>query len=265
MDSAHIKRIHANSCKHCGRSNHLASDCRFKSAKCHNCGNTGHIAPVCRQPRKPRKFEVGGEDSSKRFSRPHKKSAKSTKYVSSADPAMNTETSDEGDQDELSVFTVRNPESIQPIMTEVIINGKNVSIEVDTGAAITLISQATWKNLFPKLTLQKSRVTLKTYTAEKLRVLGQREVSVEHNGQKKLLIVTVVDGDGPPLMGRDWLKHLRLDWHRIANINAAQNQLEELLSECDEILQDELGTVKDYQANLLLKKESFSGPEVFHS
>ena len=35
-------------CKHCGRKNHEAYQCRFKSAKCHNCGKQGDIATVCR-------------------------------------------------------------------------------------------------------------------------------------------------------------------------------------------------------------------------
>ena len=34
-------------CKHCGRKNHEAYQCRFKSAKCHNCVKQGHIATVC--------------------------------------------------------------------------------------------------------------------------------------------------------------------------------------------------------------------------
>lgn len=52
-------------CKHCGRKNHSAASCYFKSAKCHNCGKPGHIASVCRAPKKkPRKggdFKQGGK------------------------------------------------------------------------------------------------------------------------------------------------------------------------------------------------------------
>ena len=39
-------------CKHCGRKNHEAYQCRFKSAKCHNRGKQGHIATVCRALKK---------------------------------------------------------------------------------------------------------------------------------------------------------------------------------------------------------------------
>ena len=49
-------------------------------------------------------------------------------------------------------------------------------MEVDTGAAVTLISQATQKDLFPQAVLQKSTLTLHTYTAEPLGVVGQKSV-----------------------------------------------------------------------------------------
>ncbi len=78
------------------------------------------------------------------------------------------------------------------------------------------------------------------------------------------IIVTIVDNDGPPLMGRNWLKHLRLDWHRIANVNAAQNQLDDLLSNYEEILRDELGTAQNYQATLHLKEGTRPDLAVFH-
>jgi len=39
-------------CEHCGKKNHPAEKCRFKSATCHKCKKQGHIAPVCRSAKK---------------------------------------------------------------------------------------------------------------------------------------------------------------------------------------------------------------------
>lgn len=72
------------------------------------------------------------------------------------------------------------------------------------GAAITIMSSAEWKSLLPNLPLQKSDVLLKTYTAEKMTVLGLSEVLVELSSQRKQLL-TVVEGRGPSLLGRNWL------------------------------------------------------------
>ena len=54
-------------------------------------------------------------------------------------------------------------------------------------------------------------IQLKTYTNEKLSVLGQHNVTVRYGDQVQKLIITVVDGDGPSLLGRDWLKQC-LNW-----------------------------------------------------
>ena len=38
----------AVACYRCGKSNHLAQQCRFKAVKCHGCGKIGHLVKVCR-------------------------------------------------------------------------------------------------------------------------------------------------------------------------------------------------------------------------
>ena len=58
---------------------------------------------------------------------------------------------------------------------------------------------------FPSL----PEIQFKTYMKEKLFVLVQCDVTVKFGDQVKNLIITVVDGDGPSLLGRDWMKQLR--------------------------------------------------------
>ena len=88
--------------------------------------------------------------------------------------------------------------------------GKEIPMEVDTRAAVSIISFCTWRSHFPDLPLQSSAIQLKTYTNEKLSVFGQHDVTVRYGDQVQKLIFTV-DGDGPCLLGRDWLKKLRLN------------------------------------------------------
>ena len=240
------------SCKHCGRSNHPARECRFKSASCHNCGKTGHISTVCRQPRhsKNKSDNKGGRRS-------HRRQSQSTKCITS-NSSMNTQTSDGGDKEadgeELSLFTVRQRNSPKPIVVDVQINGRTVPMEVDTGAAVTIMSQTTWKTLFPDLSLQKSSIVLRTYTAEQMSVVGQREVTVSCNDQTQPLIITVVAGNGSSLLGRNWLEKLRLNWHQISNVSTVDGQLGNLLDEFQDVFKDELGMVRSYQATLQLKE-----------
>ena len=90
--------------------------------------------------------------------------------------------------------------------------GKEIPMEVDTGAGVSIIPFSTWRSHFPDLPLQSSAIQLKTNTNEKLSVLGQHDVTVRYGDQVQKLMITVVDGDSTSLLGRDWLKQLRLNW-----------------------------------------------------
>lgn len=68
------------------------------------------------------------------------------------------------DTEELAIYTLGSTPS--PLHAEVVINGTLVGMEVDTGATVSLISQAKQRTLLPELVLQKSKVVLKTYTGE---------------------------------------------------------------------------------------------------
>ena len=77
---------------------------------------------------------------------------------------------------------------------EVQLDGRPLSMELDTGAAASLISVKTDHALFPNTPLLESAATLSTYTRELLTVVGQREVDVCFDGQKEKLFST----DLPP-------------------------------------------------------------------
>ncbi len=85
--------------------------------------------------------------------------------------------------------------STHPITVTLQINNKNVKMEVDTGAAITIISEKKKDQLFPKTVLQKSSVKLTTYTGETMPVLGEmRAAEVVYGDQRYPLTLTVVAG-----------------------------------------------------------------------
>ena len=54
-------------------------------------------------------------------------------------------------------------------MTKVFINGMPVEMEVDTGAAVSLMSESQQKALFPSVPLRNSSLTLKNYTGENMK------------------------------------------------------------------------------------------------
>ena len=98
-------------------------------------------------------------------------------------------------------------------------------MEVDTGAAFSLMSEATQKKLFPQVKLQKTTLRLQTYTAETLSVLGTLEVLVNYGNYPGKHTLVVVDGNGPTLFGQDWLMDIRQDWTSLGVANVKQQPL----------------------------------------
>ena len=128
-----------------------------------------------------------------------------------------------------------------------------LDMEVDTGASRSLISKATFHTLQGKglcAELRPSSAHLHTYTGEQLHVEGTIVVSVRYHQQVRQLELLVVKGTGPSLMGRDWLHHIRLDWHRLHSIQTQPQALESILQKYKEVFKEELGEIKRFQANL---------------
>lgn len=136
------------------------------------------------------------------------------------------------------------------------LNGKSVVMEVDTGAAVSIMSQCQQRELFSLAALQESTVVLSAYTVDRVPVVGSLPVHMEYNGQEKDLSLIVVESNGPALMGRDWLRHLHLNWKMIAYHNHGIAELEKVLQPYAEVFADELRTVQDTTVSLAMKKSS---------
>ena len=97
-------------------------------------------------------------------------------------------------------------------------------MEVDTEAAVSLITEQQQQELFPMAVLRHSKVTSRTYTAKRLPVVGEMHVHVQYCDQTSDLPLLVVRGVGPALLGRGQLQHTCLDWARIVYSKTIQLQ-----------------------------------------
>ena len=98
------------------------------------------------------------------------------------------------DSDELSirqihVLGVRS--SSRPYFVDVVANDHPLCIELDTGAAVSIISESQQRALFPNAKQELSKILLKTYSGEKLPVLGEMPVDVHYLTQRKPLSLLV--------------------------------------------------------------------------
>ncbi len=231
-------------CYRCGKTDHEGRACRFKQAKCHKCGKTGHIAPVCRSGAKGQGNHKG----------PHHK-AKKTHHIE----GVHTET-EESFKSELPIFasTVKHAPT-KAIRVAVQVAGRTLYMEVDTGAAVSLIPESVYRRRFAKIPLQPSRLELATYTGEPMKVIGTFSAKVRYQQQKPPdLELVVVAGDGPCLLGRSWLKHIRLDWVSISSVMsiASRQPHQRIVEQYKDVFADELGTIRPFTAKLSVAKEA---------
>ena len=97
-------------------------------------------------------------------------------------------------------------------------------------------------------TLRNVTTQLTTYTGEAIEILGQIEVTVQYKIQEKKLALLVVAGEGPSLLGHDWLTHLKLDWSQLNHIQSSTSNCQPILNKHKSIFEKGLGTIKGVTA-----------------
>ena len=126
-------------------------------------------------------------------------------------------------------------------------------MEIDTGASTTVVDEKTFHTLcHPGRVLELNAVNtaLRTYTGDMIPVVGECELEVECDGFKGLLPAVVIRGEGPYLMGRNWLQHISLNWSEIFHLSAMDKDLNEMLETHASSFQEGLGKVAGVKAKI---------------
>ena len=216
---------------------------RFKEAVCHQCQKKGHLAKVCRQ-------RLAQQSTDKKHVR--KQQGRGANWVQTG-PNVSEEDSDT----DLPLYQV-NSKASHPITVDLEVNKTKLTMEIDTRAAVSVISEQTRKKMFPDVPLSKSTLLLKTYTGEVMPVLDEMKVEVKYRSQTVMLTLTIVEGSGPSLFGRDWLGQLQLDWKTIglAMLSEQSTQMAVLMKKYSQVFSAGLGTMLHVKARLTVKPEA---------
>ncbi|XP_042143614.1 uncharacterized protein K02A2.6-like [Ixodes scapularis] len=215
------------SCYRCGNE-HEPRDCRFKTYRCKICYKTGHLRKMCRNT-------------------PGKTPERNVQIL---------EESDDEDEDLLTVYTCTKSSPGFKVFVEV--DRVPLLMLIDTGAAVSIIPEEVFIKHFPQKELLETKVALRTYSGERLSVKGKISVKVQYNGQEETLDLFVVASEGrspPVLLGRDWLRKLKLDWTAICSITV-QDQVEQLRKKYPNVFDSSPGMVRDHQAQVVIKENS---------
>ena len=230
-------------CYGCG-GDHYRRYCRFRDAVCRACSRKGHISKVCRtQVRRERPRSSSPVRKDKRDKR---KTTRSTHLVDQDDPVSS------GDSD-VECYVINSMDTLKcsPIEIPIQVQSRNLMMQVDTGAAISLISKSTYEKTFSDIPLECFRNRLTTYTGEVMKVHGCAKVAVQYGDQHvRDLPLVVVERDGPSLLGRNWLLRIRLDWPKVCSV--LQNNVEDIVGKYPEMFRCSLGEYKGSPVKLFI-------------
>ena len=96
-----------------------------------------------------------------------------------------------------------------PCKVQLRVGGQTLDMEIDTGAFLSVISERIYDKLVSEkdaLPLEKSGIVLRTYTGEEAKSKVSCTVDVSYEGQEHSLPLLVVPGEGPALLGSNWLE-----------------------------------------------------------
>ena len=261
--------VERRACFCCGVKGHLKQDCVHKDQACARCGRKGHVAQICgnRSQEMPVRRNIPQGRKSQPVPGPKQAPYKggyngnkkvNTQYVAEEEEVEGSVYYYSEYEEEL--FTIGGRGALgrkdPPIEVEVVMDGREVKMEVDTGARKSIMSQAAYETIWPlrRPELHATPSVLKTYTGEIIKPVGEIKVDVEHHGQKKVLPLIIAPGEGVTLLGRNWLREINLDWRGIQqNLMPVYKVQQE---EFADVFNGGLGTLNGVTVSLTVKKDA---------
>ena len=212
---------------------HNSQKCPFSKERCFHCGIIGHTQRACKKKQATQQVTAAGVN------------------------VMEGADSEESDGEYGELYHVSDSKNRKPISLEVYLEGRPVIMELDTGSAVSVVSEGVYKEYLRHVPLKDTPLKLRTYTGESVNPMGFCYVTVQYKGQSKELPIYVMKNEGPTLFGREWLESIQLDWPLLQLETSDTNPaLEEVLNKHASVFSDGLGRMKKIQARVQLKESA---------
>ena len=209
--------LQGSQCYRCFGRGHSPDNCHFKTEKCFSCQNVGHIQRACRSAKQRQSVK------------PPAQSKQPIRNVPE-DRQKPKEADEYEDLPLMNVYAINH----KPLMVSLEVENRAVQMELDIGAAVSLVSHKTYKKLqLSNKPLEKSTMQLTTYSSESIKVQEVVNVDVNCEGQQATVPLYVVEGNGPDLFGRNWLEVFKLNWNKICTVH--NQALKEILDRRESI------------------------------
>ncbi|XP_026742884.1 uncharacterized protein K02A2.6-like [Trichoplusia ni] len=192
-------------CWRCGKA-HRAR-CRYVNYTCDECKQKGHLKVMCK---------LGNRHN----------------YLSGED-----------DSDDLYKIVVGGKDN-RPYFLNIMIDNLEIKCEIDTGSRISAINEDLYYREFSNKVIKTDNLVLRSYAGSRIESLGYIEVQVRlRNVEVKSLPLYIIRNGAGPLLGRDWLRALKISQINLFKITD-DGFVNRLCAEFPEVFTDKLGTCK---------------------
>jgi len=217
-----------NKCYRCGNESHRAHQCKFKNTECNFCKRFGHLERVC-------------------LRKPNKK-------------VKQTEMTEESTDDNTHEIYQLHSKSNDKFMLEVKLEGRLMQMELDTDAALSIVSYDTFKLLNSKKRIFKTNVQLQTFTGELIKPMGVAFVKVQYRDQSFVGKLCIVNKCVDSIFGREWIREIQLDAADIHTVTTSEEKgstpgLDELLIRYEDIFKEGIGRIPHEKGHLTLNEQ----------
>lgn len=112
--------------------------------------------------------------------------------------------------------------------------------EVDSGATASVISEETYRRTWGHKPppIKPSTLRLRTYTGQAIPHVGVIHVNIAAGSQRAEGRLVIAKGSVPSLLGRDWLRKIKLNWHEIKYTHTT----EDILHQYSDVFREELSS-----------------------
>ncbi|XP_037528475.1 uncharacterized protein LOC119405707 [Rhipicephalus sanguineus] len=202
---------------------HEADTCKFRIAQCRFCSKKGHIENAC--------------ISRKKKNKEGNLNARQGTHMVNAQPVCD----DLEDTDRCyDLHAVSGRQPCPKFLVDVKVEGRPLKVEVDTGAACSLINEATYHQTWPSNAPKLSRepLDLRTWSGEELDTVGSAQVRVRFKSKDYVLPLLVMKGTGRNLLGRDWFSALNIRVHGINQVAEPSQEIQEVLARHPDVFKE---------------------------
>jgi hypothetical protein len=240
-------------CTCCGDHGHDQTTCKFKEYVCKICLNRGHLKRACPNTR-------------------------DMNYTSHSDINSGEHDNEYNDSDE-SWYEDREPDETggaaglyhveltgrEPVVAEVIVDGKELRMHVDTGSPYACINEELYKTSYRHHRLEQDNVKLRGYDGGLIRSLGFIRVTVQYLKVRRELNLYVIVNGGVPLLGREWLKALKMNVIVSSSVLKIDNNdkkcgepldISAIMREHEQVFNDSLGKHTSARATLRVRADA---------